>query len=147
MNVDIDVSFSPQKLRAFSRNEVRMEVKLRNLTNNSTFWGECEITVSSPLSLAHDIEMNAGKTRIGILKPGGSAVKAIRLYTRPNNYPDEYKFKITAYVYDEDGAIAERVDKDLGLECTQEEMVEQASVNEKDKRSNSTAKPGFENRN
>lgn len=132
MNVDIDVSFNPQKLKAFSRNEVRMEVKLKNLTESSIYWGECEIVVASPLSLAHDIEMNTGKTRIGILKPADGASKMIKLYTRPNNYPDEYKFKITAYIYDEDGAIAERFDKNLSIECAQEELAKEAQVKDKD---------------
>jgi len=132
MNVDIDISFAPQKLRAFSRNEVRMDIKLKNLTEGSVYWGECEITVASPLSLAHDIEMNTGKTRIGILKPMGHAGKVVKLYTRPNNYPDEYKFKITAYIYDEDGAIAERFDKNLVIDCVQEDLAKEAPVKDKD---------------
>ncbi|MCW6160167.1 MAG: hypothetical protein LVQ95_03720 [Candidatus Micrarchaeales archaeon] len=136
MNVDMDVSFTPQKLRAFSRNEVRMEINLKNLTESSVYWGECEIVVASPLSLAHDIEMNTGKTRIGILKPMGYASKIVKLYTRPNNYPDDYKFKITAYIYDEDGAIAERFDKNLSIECMQEELAKEPPVKDKDNKIN-----------
>ena len=136
MNVDIDVSFIPQKLKSFSRNEVRMEINLKNLTESSLYWGECEIVVASPLSLAHDIEMNTGKTRIGILKPMGGSSKIVKLYTRPNNYPDDYKFKITAYIYDEDGAIAERFDKNLSIECIQEEIAKEPAVKDKDNKIN-----------
>ena len=118
-NVEIQTEFTPQKMRAFWRNEVQMVVTLKNAAS-TTYWSECEIKVVSPLSLAHDSEMNVGRTRIGILKPFGSAKKVVRLYTRPNNYPDEYQFTITAFVYDEDGAIAERVEKRMGIECVTE---------------------------
>ena len=119
-NVELDVQFSPQRLKAFSRNEVKMDITIKNLTQ-SVFWGECEIRVASPLSLAHDSEMNAVRARIGILKPGASATRPVKLFTRPNNYPDEYGFTLVAYLYDEDAAISERVEKRVSIMCSQEE--------------------------
>lgn len=118
-NVEIQTEFTPKRMRAFWRNEVQALVTLKS-SSSVTYWGECEIKVVSPLSLAHDSEMNIGRTRMGILKPFGSANKTVRLYTRPNNYPDEYQFTITAFIYDEDGAIAERVEKKIGIECVTE---------------------------
>jgi hypothetical protein len=123
-NVDIQVEFSPPVMKAFWRNEVQMLVTFKNAAS-STYWSECEIKVLSPLSLSPDSEMNTGRTRIGILKPFGSAKKTIRLYTRPNNYPDEYQFTITAFVYDEDGAIAERVERKAGIVCAAEAQAQQ----------------------
>ena len=73
------------------------------------YWCQCDILVNSPLSLGHDKELNAGRTMIGILRPDRRLEKQIKLYTRPNNFPDSYDINITAYLYDEDGAIAERL--------------------------------------
>lgn len=125
MNVDVNVDFSPGKLKAFSRNEANMTITLKNNTNE-IFWGECEVNVTSPLSLAHDAEMNNGRTRVGIVKPMGTATKQVKIYTRPNNYPDDYTFSVVAYIYDGDGAISERVEKKASIMCAVEEGSKQA---------------------
>ncbi|EQD48771.1 hypothetical protein B2A_07855, partial [mine drainage metagenome] len=70
-----------------------------------------------PLSLAHDIELNMGKTRVGILKPVGKLEKKIKIYTRSNIFSDTYNVNITTYVYDEEGVIAERIDSKGSIPC------------------------------
>lgn len=122
-NVEVAAEFMPQRLRAFWRNEVEMIITFKN-AGSDTYWSECEIKVASPLSLSPDSEMNTGRTRVGILKPFGSAKKSLRLYTRPNNYPDDYQFTITAFVYDDDGAISERIEKKAMIPCVQEGAAE-----------------------
>ena len=117
--VSINSKIEPDTLKARVNNEAVMHLSLKNEDPEKTYWCECEIKVSPPLSLAHDKELNAGRTRIGILKPNASLEKPIKLYTRPNNFPDEYKFIVTAYVYDEDGAIAERVEKPESIRCVE----------------------------
>ena len=119
-NVDVEVSFVPEKLRAFSRNELQMSITLKNI-GSETYWGECDVVLAPPLSLSHDSELNIGRTRVGILNPGLGASKPVKIYTRPNNYPDDYKFSIVAYIYDSDGAISERVEKKLSIPCAAEE--------------------------
>ncbi len=64
--------------------------------------------------------MTKAMTRVGILKPFSSMTKQVKLYTRPNNYEDEYPITLIAYLYDQDGAIAERVEKKVIVECVAE---------------------------
>lgn len=116
----MNIGFTPSSLKAFSRNEAEMTITLKNLGGN-TYWSECEVVVSAPLSLAHDSELNMGRTRLGILKPFANISKPVKIYTRPNNYPDEYTFSIVAYVYDSDAAIAERIEKKVSIMCVTEE--------------------------
>lgn len=119
-NVDISVQFEPKTLKAYSRNTAQMDITVSNTTDN-TYWSECEIHLQSPLSLAMDSELNSARTRIGILKPNSGAKKAVNLYTRPQNYPDEYPLTIVVYIYDGDGAIAERMEKKVAIHCAAEE--------------------------
>lgn len=113
----ISAKFEPAVLKAYQKNEATMFLSLNNSDATKTFWCECDISVTSPLSLAHDKELGMGRTRIGILKPNRSIEKQIKLYTRPNSFPDTYKLNIVAYLYDEDGAIAERVEQNENIRC------------------------------
>ncbi|MCL5433487.1 MAG: hypothetical protein M1538_00725 [Candidatus Marsarchaeota archaeon] len=118
--VDVDVDLNPSKIKPFTKSEIMLNIKLKNNTLQDLYWGECDIVVASPLSLANDIELNTGRLRVGIIKSSSEMSKQAKLYTRPNNYPDEYKFKIIAYFYDVDGAIAERVEKNISIMCIEE---------------------------
>lgn len=115
--VKVNTKFEPAVMKAYKKNETVMSLSLSSSDSAKTYWCECDITVQPPLSLAHDKELNIGRTRIGILKPNGNLEKQIKLYTRPNNFPDNYNFNITTYVYDEDGAIAERWEHDQTIKC------------------------------
>lgn len=115
--VSISTRFEPAVLKAYTKNEAAMHLSLKNADTAKTYWCECEISVKAPLSLAHDRDLNIGRTRVGILKPGDSKEKQVKLYTNSNNFPDEYSLSITAYVYDEDGAIAERVEQNGSIKC------------------------------
>jgi hypothetical protein len=114
--INLSVTFEPEQLRAYSRNENEMKLKFEN-SGTGTYWCECEVAVESPLSLAHDKEMNAARTRVGILKPGSTLEKRIKLYTRPNNFPDDYKVKVTSFLYDGEGVIAERSESETLVKC------------------------------
>jgi len=119
-NIEIGISFMPEKLKAFTKNEVQMNIEVKN-SGTEIYWSECDVALAPPLSLSHDSELNLGRTRIGILKPGQLLNRQVKLYTRPNNYPDDYKFSIIAYIYDGDGAISERLEKRLSIPCAVEE--------------------------
>jgi hypothetical protein len=95
-------------------------ITVRNLSDVSTYWCECDVHVASPLSLSHDSEQSLGRMRIGILKPSGIARKQVKIYTRPNNYPDEYTMSVTSFIFDEDAAISERVEHREHIPCTDE---------------------------
>ena len=116
-NIDLVARFEPEMLRARSKNEAYLILTLKNADQSRAFWCECDVSVKPPLSLAHDGELNVARARVGILKPGKSIDKKIRLFTRPNNFPDEYPLGITAYIYDEDGAIYERLEKKEAIAC------------------------------
>lgn len=115
--VELAAEFEPKVLKPYTKNETVMTITMKSLDPTRTFWCECDINVKPPLTLAHDKELNIGRTRIGILKPSGTLAKPIRLYTSVNNFPDEYPVSIIAYVYDEDGAIAERLEFGKGIKC------------------------------
>ncbi|MEM0201839.1 MAG: hypothetical protein QXR73_01530 [Candidatus Micrarchaeaceae archaeon] len=114
---NISVKFEPEKLKANARNESMLILVVENMDESKDYWCESEVSVKPPLSLAHDIELNMGKMRVGILKPKGKLEKKIRIYTRPNNFPDTYNVNITTYVYDEEGVIAERVESKGTIPC------------------------------
>jgi hypothetical protein len=116
---EIKVDFAPEKLRAYRTNETCATIHVKNNTKN-LYWCECDIIVSSPLSLSSDSQLDMGRQRMGIIGPGGTSSKRIRLYTRPNNYPDNYRFEIRAFLYDQDGAIAERVESKASIVCINE---------------------------
>ncbi|MCL5412526.1 MAG: hypothetical protein M1474_02705 [Candidatus Marsarchaeota archaeon] len=119
--ISIEATFEPQVLKAYDRNEVSMTLKFSGAAQERYLWCECDVTVASPLSLAPDQELDAAHTRVGILKPGSSLEKRVNLYTRPNNFPDEYRVGITAFFYDDDGAIAERREYKAVIPCTEAE--------------------------
>ncbi len=109
----VTATFDPEQLRAYSKNDAMLNLRFENTDAEHTYWCECDIKVNPPLSLEYDRELFLGRTRVGLLAPNGSREKQIRLYTRPNNFPDDYTLSITTYAYDEDGAIAER-DETMG---------------------------------
>jgi hypothetical protein len=118
--IKVSTRFEPLSLRANQRNEAMMYLSITSEDADKDYWCECDILVSPPLSLAPDKELNNGRTRIGILKPKSKIEKQIKLYTRPNNFPDAYPISITAYAYDEEGVIAERVAQDNNIMCEED---------------------------
>lgn len=107
----------PGTLKAYSKNEAYLVLSLKSADGTASYWCECDVSVKPPLSLAHDKELNTGRTKVGIIKPNGEIAKRIRLFTMPNNFPDDYSLSITAYIYGEDGAIAERIEKNESVPC------------------------------
>jgi hypothetical protein len=124
-NFSVDVKFEPTEFKAFMRNEATMTISVTNSAETGTHWCECEVTMKPPLSLAPDQELNAGRSRIGILKGGATIEKKVKLYTRPNNYPDYYPVSITLFFYGEDGAIEKRIEKKQEIHCKDEKNVKE----------------------
>lgn len=117
--VEINAKTEPEVLKAYSKNEALLSLTFESRDSSKILWCESEIHVDTPLSLAPDRELQVGKTRIGILKPGAKIEKQIKLYTRPNNFPDDYKLNVVLYAYDEDGAIAERIEHSDTVKCVE----------------------------
>ena len=115
--LSVGIRFDPLAFKAYSKNEGYALINITSKDNPGTYWCEFDVTLKSPLSLAPDKELDAGRTRVGIIKPGSSIERKIRIYTRPNNYPDSYPMVFTFYMYGEDGAIAERIEKREEIPC------------------------------
>lgn len=120
----VEAVFSPDTIRAFTKNEVSMTIRITSDDKERSHWCECEVKANPPLSLARDQELGLGKAKVGIVKPSGSIEKRVNLYTNNNNYPDEYLLKITAFIYDEDGAIAQRVEQNASIMCKEQQVGE-----------------------
>ncbi len=114
---NIKMRFEPEKLKANARNEAMLILEVESSDESKSYWCESEVSVKPPLSLAHDIELDMGKTRIGILKPKGKLEKRIKVYTRPNNFPDTYNVSATTFIYDDEGVIAERIESTGSVPC------------------------------
>ena len=116
--VDISVNVDPPVLKAFMRNEASVSLSFRN-DGDSIYWCECEVRVAPPLTLAHDRDLKNGLTKVGMLRPNGTAEKKIKVYTSSNSFPDTYEVGVTAFLYDETGSIAQRVEHKFGIECAE----------------------------
>jgi len=116
-NIKVGASFKPEKLKAYTKNEGLMLLTFDNSDSSHSYWCECKVDVKSPLSLAHDVELTEGITRVGIIKPKSKLEKQVRFYTRPNNFPDNYDLKVTLFAYDEEGTIAERLESKHTIQC------------------------------
>jgi hypothetical protein len=116
-NASVETKFDPISLKANNRNEATMFLSVSAAHDTNIYWCECDILVNPPLSLAHDKELNIGRTRVGILRPGKKLERQIKLYTRPNNFADDYPVSITTYLYDEEGVIAERIEQSELIKC------------------------------
>ena len=117
--VELKTSFEPEELRAFMKNEFRMKVEFRNSDPERMYWCESDIIAKAPLSLAHDMPMENGRIRIGLLRPNSTVNKVVNLYTLPNNFPDSYRINFVVYLYDEDGTISDRIEEASSIECRQ----------------------------
>lgn len=108
--------FSPIRMAAYVRNEVEMEVAVRN-EGTEPRWIECDISLPEAVSLAPDRSLTKGRMRVGIALPRDRISKKIKIYGGASSYPDTYAIKITIYGYGKDGAISERYDIKSELRC------------------------------
>ncbi|MCX8194517.1 MAG: hypothetical protein N3G22_00190 [Candidatus Micrarchaeota archaeon] len=108
--------FSPIRLAAYIRNEVEMEVVVRN-EGSEPRWVECDVSVPEAISLAPDRSLSKGRMRIGIALPKEKISKKVKIYGGASSYPDTYVIRLTIYGYGKDGTIAERYDMRSDLRC------------------------------
>ena len=108
--------FTPIRLSAYVRNEVEMEVIVRN-EGNEPRWVECDVSTPDAISLAPDRSLSKGRMRIGIALPREKISKKIKIYGGASSYPDTYTIRITIYGYGAEGAISERYDIRSELRC------------------------------
>lgn len=108
--------FSPIRLSAYVRNEVEMEVSVKN-EGHEPLWVECDLTIPEAISLAPDRLLAHGRMRIGIALPGEKISKKIRIYAGASSYPDTYTLRLTFFGYGKDGTIAQRCELKADLRC------------------------------
>ena len=108
--------FTPIRMAAYVRNEVEMEVLVRN-EGNSPRWVECDISTPDAVSLAPDRSLSKGRMRIGIALPGEKISKKMKIYGGAGSYPDTYTIRLTFFGYGKDGTIDERCELKSELRC------------------------------
>lgn len=108
--------FSPIRMEAYARNEVEMELSVRN-EGDSPRWVEADISVPEAVSLAPDRSLPKARVRVGIALMGEKISKKIKIYGGAGSYPDTYTIRLTFYGYDRDGTIAERAEFRSELRC------------------------------
>ena len=108
--------FSPIRLVAYARNEVEMEVAVKN-EGSEPLWVECDLSIPEAVSLAPDRMLSKGRMRIGIVLPRERISKKIRIYGGASSYPDTYALRLTIFGFGKDGTIAERNEVRADLSC------------------------------
>lgn len=106
----------PQRIKPFTFNEMEVKILL-NTSETEPYWVECVFEAPAPLSLAPDKILMSGKSLVGILEKGVDKERRVKLFAQNDVYPDTYRIKSTLYIYDKDGAISERKDYYVELEC------------------------------
>jgi hypothetical protein len=115
-DIKTDISIAPERLTAAEFNEADMKFSVENV-GEGVYWVECMIEVQQPLSLAPDRILTIGKTLVGIIGQGHKREKRQKLYASKNLKPGSYNLKLTFYMYDEDGVIADRKEHLKEIEC------------------------------
>lgn len=115
---DVSVRFevTPQKIKPFTFNELELRMII-STKDQDPYWAECVFEVPHPLSLAPDKILLSGKSLVGILQSELDKEKMIKVFATSTTYPSIYRIKSTLYLYDKDGAIAERKEYYTELEC------------------------------
>jgi hypothetical protein len=108
--------FSPIRMVAYSRNDVEMEVVVKN-ESDKPLWVECDLTIPEAVSLAPDKMLTKGRMRVGIALPRERISKKIKIYGGPSSYPDTYAFRLTFFGFGHDGAIEHRCEARADLRC------------------------------
>jgi hypothetical protein len=114
---NVILEFEPKSLTGSRKNEITMRLRVSAPSGGNHYWCECDITANAPLSLAHDKDLHTGRTRVGIISPVKSIEKQVKLYTNPAIRAMDYMVSVTTYLYDEDGAIADRHDTSTVIKC------------------------------
>ncbi len=111
ITTELDAEFTPKNQKN-NQNEINVSLKIKN-NSKDYYWYEFEIGVNDPLSLVYDRKLSKGKFRLGILNSTEEKIKEFRIYNLEKNQNPIYNFNITMYVYDKDGAISERLDRNF----------------------------------
>lgn len=116
--IKASLSLAPERIKPFGYVELDLNLSI-STTGSEPYWIEAVYEIPSPLSLAPDKNLSTAKALIGILQPGETREKRVKLYAGSETYPEIYKIKVTLYLYDKDGAISERKEYIKELECAE----------------------------
>jgi len=108
--------FSPIRMEAYVRNEVEVEVIVRN-EGPEPRWVEADIAIPEAISLAPDRLLPKGRLRIGIALPGEKISKKLKIFGGASSYPDTYAIRLTFFGYGQEGTISERCELKAELRC------------------------------
>ncbi len=117
LQIQSQIQIMPEHMKAFSFNEAEMKITL-STNGESACWVEATVAVPRPLSLAPDRSLETGKMLFGILSNGAEREKRVKIFANGDVYPNIYSVKITLFIYDESGAISERMEISKDIECS-----------------------------
>ena len=114
----VKITFEPDVVDRKKANEINMSLEFNAPNVQKEYWCECEVVVRAPLSLSHDAFLEKGRTRVGIIGPiKKTIIKQVKLFSVPAMSSNDYLVRITTYLYDEEGTIAERHDTSEVIKC------------------------------
>ena len=114
----VKINFDPAILDRRKANEINMSLEFNAPNIDKEYWCECDVAVRAPLSLSHDVFLEKGRTRVGIISPGRKTIlKHVKLFSSPAMSSNDYLVTITTYLYDEEGTIADRRDSSEIIKC------------------------------
>ncbi|MDE1855674.1 MAG: hypothetical protein KGH49_00315 [Candidatus Micrarchaeota archaeon] len=114
--INAALALTSDKIKAFTINELELNIAV-GTADTEPYWVECVYEVPMPLSLAPDKSLLTAKSLVGIISVEAQKEKRVKIYSRNDVYPSVYTIKATLFVYDKDGAIAERKEYTKELEC------------------------------
>ncbi len=115
--IQSQIQVAPEYMKPFVFNEVEMKIVLGS-NSSDLCWVEGTVEVPDPLSLAPDRNLGKGKMLFGILRDGIVREKRVKIFAKGDVYPNIYTIKITLFIYDETGAISDRVEIRKDIECS-----------------------------
>ena len=114
--INTTLALTQDKIKAFTINELELKMQV-GTDSTEPHWVECVYEVPMPLSLAPDKSLLTAKSLIGIIGAQMPKEKRVKIYSKNDVYPSTYTIKATLFIYDKDGAIAERKEYTTELEC------------------------------
>ena len=101
---------------AYSTNHTEVIVRVEN-EGKAYLWAEADIQVPESISLAPMTELRKGRVRIGIIGKNEFLEKATRIYAMPTTAPQVYRCGVVLYLYNKDGVIEKRMEKEIDIRC------------------------------
>ena len=114
--MEVFAKIHPSEINANQFSDTQLIIRIRN-DKKEQFWYEGEVNLPNQLSLTPDQTLSKAKIRFGILKSNGEIEKYVKVYGSKYTDASSYAIALSIYEYDKDGAVSERKDSSIDLQC------------------------------